>query len=298
MHLFRSKEDRLTMPTPLSAIGYIRVSTEMQNQEDQALKRQAEKIRQHCADRGIKLLSLYDDTCSAVDAYSVERRPALADSIRWAAEVDACLMVPEPTRLFRNVAVASRWLKSINVPVYSVQDARILSHQELLEAVRAGQQVAKATSDGTVKGLQMKRASGAKLGSKADHTVANKASAKARKQRSDAIVDTIAHILLENEAYRDLSNRALADLLNRRKILTGWQRPWTGVGLKRHRKKAEERIEEWAELEQDDLPVAPPPQVAQSNAAPAVDVAAATTGEDAIDEDERQMRALSTYGMF
>lgn len=298
MHLFRSKEDRLTMPTPLSAIGYIRVSTEMQNQEDQALKRQAEKIRQHCADRGIKLLSLHDDTCSAVDAYSVERRPALADAIRWAAEVDACLMVPEPTRLFRNVAVASRWLKSINVPVYSVQDARILSHQELLEAVRAGQQVAKATSDGTVKGLQMKRASGAKLGSKADHTVANKASAKARKQRSDGIVDAIARVLLEDAAYRDLSNRALADLLNRRKILTGWQRPWTGDSLKRHRRMADERIEEWSELEQDDLPVAPPPQVAQSNAASAVDVAAATTGEDAIDEDERQMRALPTYGMF
>jgi hypothetical protein len=36
--------------------------------------------------------------------------------------------------------------------------------------------------------------------------------------------------------------------LNRRKILTGWQRPWTGDGLKRHRKYAEERIEEWAEI--------------------------------------------------
>ena len=298
MHLFRSKEDRLTMPTPLSAIGYIRVSTEMQNQEDQALERQAERIRQHCAERGIRLISTYEDTCSAVGAYSVERRPALVEAVRWATEVGACLMVPEPTRLFRNVAVASRWLKSINVPVYSVEDGRILTHPELLEAIRDGQDIAKATSEGTVKGLKMKRASDTKLGSKANLTAANQASSRARRQRSDGIVDAIARVLLEDEAYRDLSNRALADLLTRRTILTGWQRAWTGDGLKRHRKMADERIEEWSELEQDDLPVAPPPEVAPSNAASAVEVAAATTGEDAIDEDERQMRALSTYGMF
>ncbi|MDF2141731.1 recombinase family protein [Paenirhodobacter sp. CAU 1674] len=279
------------MTTPATAIGYIRVSTEKQNEEDRALEKQADTIRRHCAERGIKLIGISEDICSAVGAHSLERRPSLSEATRWAAREGACLMVPEPTRLFRNVIVAERWLKSHDVAVYSVREGRILAHSEILNAVRSGQQVADATREGTVIALAKSREGGAVLGSKADRSAANKASAVARRLRSDEIVDLIAHVLLEDEAYRDLSHRALADLLNRRNILTGWQRLWTGDGLKRHRKLAEQRIEEWAEMERDDLPIEPVPLVVLKD-----DPVPAPISD--LDEDEKEMRSNPQFGIF
>ena len=38
---------------PTNAIGYIRLSTKMQADGDHALKRQAEKLRQCCQERGL-----------------------------------------------------------------------------------------------------------------------------------------------------------------------------------------------------------------------------------------------------
>ena len=108
-----------------------------------------------------------------------------------------------------------------------------------LDAVSVGEQMAQASSEGTIKALEKKRASGVKLGSKSDRTAANAASKRARAQRSDSVVDAIARVILEDLAYRDLSHRAFADLLNRRNLLTGWSRPWTAAGVKRQRKEAE-----------------------------------------------------------
>lgn len=277
------------MPIPLRAVGYIRVSTHMQNEGDHALERQADKIRRCCAKNGIRLLCIYDDTCSAVDDFSMERRPSLKEAMAWAERESACLIVPEPTRLFRNVQVAEHWLRTLSVPVFSVRDDRVLSRSEILEAIAVGAQVARMSSEGTVTALQQKRAVGVKLGSKADRTAANAASRQARAQRSDSIIDAIARVMLEDPAYRDLSHRAFADLLNRRGILTGWSRAWTAVGVKRQRKEAEERIREWEELERDDVPGEPLADVLL-RAAPSPAVAP--------EDEEQRMKALPTFGMF
>lgn len=277
------------MTTPSLAIGYIRVSTEMQNEGDHALERQAEKIRRWCAERGMKLGPIYDDISSATDAYSVERRAPLREAIRWAIREDACLVVTEPTRLFRNVEVAEKWLQTVPVPIFSVRDDRVLSRSELLDAIQVGEDVAKSSSVGTKTALEKKRAAGAQLGSKADRTAANRASKLARAQRSESTVNTIARILVEDHAYRDLSHQAFADLLNRRNIFTGWGRRWTEAGVKRQRKLAEKRVEEWAELDADDAPgeIIQPPSP-QETASPV---------SDPTDHD-RQMESLPTFGMF
>ncbi|HRK67046.1 MAG TPA: recombinase family protein [Hyphomonas sp.] len=278
------------MTTPTTAVGYIRVSTERQNEGDHALERQAEKIRRYCADRGIRLLCICDDTCSAMGNFSIERRPGLNDALRWAVREGACLIVPEATRLFRNVAVAERWLQSVTVPILSIQDNKMLSRSEVLDAVAVGQRVGKATGLGTVKALDEIKMSGVKLGSKADRKAANAASKRARAQRSDSIVDAIARVMLEDQAYRDLSHRAFADLLNRRNILTGWSRPWTSVGVRRQREEAEMRILEWEELERDDVPGEPLPPTIPFQPAPPPVVEP--------ENDEQKMKALPIFGMF
>ena len=289
MHLFTPKDHTIHMTTPSTAIGYIRVSTDMQNEGDYALERQAEKIRRSCAERGITLTTIYEDTASAVDAFSLERRPSLTEATARAARENACLIVPEPTRLFRNVEVAESWLDSHDVPVFSVRDNMILTRSQILEAVEAGAKVAQATSDGTVDALNKKRAADVTLGSKADRTAANAASKRARAQGSSRVVDTIARVLLEDQAYRDLSHRALADLLNRRRILTGWKRPWTADGIKRQRKLAEARIQEWIDIEDEDVSAEYlATEVEKPEPAPVLEP----------QTDEEIMKALPNYGKF
>lgn len=289
MHLFTPEDTTTIMTNPTKAVGYIRVSTRSQNVEDIALKRQAEKLRGFCEANPMQLLGTYEDEASAADTFSVDHRPGLRDAAERAAREGACLMVPEPTRLFRNAEVAEDWLDTISTPIFSVREGRVLSRQELLDAIGAGQAVAQATRDGTVKALAAKKSAGVILGSKADRSAANAASRKARVQRSDSVVSAIAHVLLEDAAYQDLSHRALADLLNRRRIATGWDRAWTPAGVRRQRKLAEARIREWADIEQDDGVHEPFPEVVATEE---------PLPEPACEDDDQTLKSLPTFGMF
>lgn len=266
---------------PSQAIGYIRVSTEMQAEGDQALERQAETIRRFAQENGLALLSIYEDIGSAYDAHTLSRRPGLGDATRRAAQEGACLLVCEPTRLFRNVEVAEKWLHDCQVPVVSVQEGRALGDQQLLDAVRQGQRTAERIQAGTSDALARKRKRGKALGSSGDKAAANRASAKVRASRSDQLVTTIAHVLLEDPAYLALSHKALADLLNRRGVLTGWERPWTAIGVRGPRYKAEKRIVEWDELDHED---------------DATDHSVEL--KDDVPENECAMRNLPHFGMF
>lgn len=266
---------------PSQAIGYIRVSTEMQAAGDQALERQAETIRRFAQDNGLALLAIYEDVGSAYDTHTLSRRPGLQDATQRVAREGACLLVCEPTRLFRNVEAAEKWLQDCPAPVVSVREGRSLEAQQLLNAVRQGQQTAERIQAGTSDALAKRRERGKVLGSSGDKAAANRASVKARAVRSDQLVTTIAHILLEDQAYRALSHKALADLLNRRGVLTGWERPWTAVGIRRHRYEAEKRIVEWEELDREDDALDP-------GVKPLED----------LPEDERKMREHPNFGMF
>ena len=281
------------MTLPSNAIGYIRVSTKMQNVEDQALERQAEKIRRFCLERNIKSSAIYEDIESGVDPFSSDRRSGLRDATVRAVRENCPLIVTEPTRLFRNVELAKRWLVSSKVSIFSVDEQKILSEAEFLAAVAAGAQVAKAISDGTVNALDQKRAAGVKLGSPADRRAATAASKRVRAQRSDGIVDILALVLREDSAYRDLSHRAFADLLNRRNILTGWGRAWTAVGVKRQHWLAEQRVQEWQNLESEMIA----DEVQQPSSVKTKPIGAVIPASPPLEEED-DMKNLPTFGMF
>ncbi len=297
------------MRTLTTAVGYIRVSTEKQNEGDHALERQAEKIRQWCAAHRLRLIGIYDDTSSATQDLSAERRPGLRDAMASASRENACLIVPETTRLFRNVSAASKWLDSHSVPVVSVDHDAVLDKQQILTTVESGEVFAQATRDGTAKALAEKRTAGVKLGSKADRSAAVVASAKSRALRSDRIVDDIASVLTEKLAFRNLNNQGLADLLNDRGILTGANNPWTRDTIKRHRVRAEKRIQEWeADVEDDDAsvvelskqPIAPglaSSPFASTTPTPSLAPDTAPVVEPEDDEDA-EMKGNPLFGMF
>lgn len=266
---------------PFKAIGYIRVSTDRQNDGDQALERQADIVRRFAREKGMDLVSIYEDVGSAYDIHTLNRRPGLQDATRRAVRENACLIVPEPTRLFRNEQVAQKWLQDSPVPVGSVRDGGLLKEMQLLDAIRRGEEVARHIQAATSDALGQQRGLGKALGSNVDKAAATKASAKARASRSDLLVSEIAHVLLEDPAYRSLPHRAFADLLNRRGILTGWQRPWTEAGVRRQRYLAEELIAEREQIEKG-----------EHEAGPVLEP------QDEIPEDDHEMRTLKHYGMF
>lgn len=112
-------------------------------------------------------------------------------------------------------------MQTHSIPIFSVHHDGVLSEPEVLAAITVGAEVARLTREGTVKALQEKRTANTGAGSKTDLMSANIASKRARKQRSDATVEAIARVLLQDPAYLDLSHRTFADLLNRHGILTG-----------------------------------------------------------------------------
>lgn len=134
---------------------------------------------------------------------------------------------------------------------------------------------------------------------------ANEASVKSRRAKSDEVTEAIAAVLLSDPAYRDLSHRALADLLNRRDIRTGWGREWTEAGLRRQRVAAEKLIREREALEaeldaeeqemggrmssSDEAHVATDDAAYPDREKPAVGTA---------DDEEAQLKDLPGFGMF
>lgn len=283
-----------------NAVGYIRTSTEKQNEGDYALRRQAERIRESCAKAGLDLVSIYEDVCSAVDPYSLVRRSGLQDATSRAVQENAVLVVPNATRLFRNVEAARQWLKTVDWPVFSVRDNRIMSRQELLDAIAKGEQNAKKLRRATSEALVQKRSQGAKLGSPGNKAAATKASARSRHLRSDETVDEMVRIMLEEPAFCELPHHAFADLLNRKGILSGQNRPWTAAGVKRQRNLAKKRIDEQAELE-----AALDAEEANTKSAD-VDVVQASfpsktlpvNPEPVEDDDDVGMKSSPFFGMF
>ncbi len=251
----------MTNPTdntiPSTVFGYIRVSTERQDAEADGLERQAERIRQFCTERGLKLGGIYEDVGSAVADGNSSARLGLGDAIKLAHSAGAGLLVTDLTRIDRNLLSISKSLGALGMPLVSIRDGGVVSYPSVLEKVRRGGESAKNISEGTKRALGELKSSGVSLGSNGDKSAAAMASAIVRGQRAEEIVFQIADIMSEDAAFVDLSVPALAKLLNRRGIRTGWGREWTPASAKRSRKAALEVMKMRLGGEDEADPLAP-----------------------------------------
>ena len=158
--------------------------------------------------------------------------------------------------------------------------------------------MAKNISTGTSEALAQKKSEGVVFSTNATRSKAAKASAKSRSQKSARITYDVARILLSDPAYRTLSHKALADLLNRHRILTGWNLPWTQNSVRGARKKAEAYISEQAEIdasEDDGLVMAN--EVASVSLDTAVQPQVESVVEAPVDE-YAEMKKNPIFGMF
>lgn len=233
------------------AVGYIRVSTEKQESEGNGLNNQAQRIREACESLGYNLLSILEDTESVTSAQDLSARPGLSDALSLARSERAILVVSDGTRLFRNSRAYEDFRMQYSGEIYSVREGKFLDRDELAAIVAAGEVAARNIHDGTRTALEQKKTSGQRLGSPHGLSAANKASALARKAKSDELAGQIAAVIKGDPAYKDLSNGAFADLLNRRGILTNQRKHWSEAGVRRLRKRAMEMIEEERQLEEE-----------------------------------------------
>ncbi|MDZ7909056.1 MAG: recombinase family protein [Gemmobacter sp.] len=295
-------------------MGYIRLSTEKQAADDQNFEKQAQRIRKACERRGLTLLTICEDEASGADPLGSVRREGLIDAVSRARYERAVLVIPEPTRLFRNVEAARDFLAQLDVPVFSVREGRFLKAPALLRAIARGEAAVHAIRQGTVEALARKKAEGIEFSNAEVRKKAAKISAKVRTQKSDSIALRVASVLQSDPAYRDLSNRALADLLNRQRILTGWRRPWTQNSVRDMRKKAMELIEMMDEVDnmEDDLDIVldqateavsadivPVSLLDSAGKDEALPVTSAENSDHAEEDDEMaQLRKLPGFGVF
>lgn len=237
---------------PTRAVGYTRVSTEKQAANARDRDSQTESIIKACARRGMTLLGIYHDVLSGADPQGALRREDLQAAVKRARAERAILVINEPTRLFRNVAAAEEFLKTLDVPVFSVRDGRFMKKRALLNAIARGEAVVQNIRTGTSEALARKKSEGVVFSDQPGRVKAAQVSAKARTERANRLVLDIVRVLKTHPSARGLSHQALADLLNEQNILTGRKKRWTRDGVRRPRQAAQAVLTEWEEIENDD----------------------------------------------
>lgn len=225
------------------AVGYARVSSKKQQEEVDALAVQEAKIRDAATSSGYVLDNIYSEVGSAVAEDSIESREKFRAAVQEAVARDAVLIVVDPTRLFRNVRAAQKFLSETKIRVFSVAGGRLLSKATLLAAVKAGEVAARNIQQGTVQALsQGKRepyahpADAGRLGKKASQPV--------QSSKKDERTRRYVEIFLDNPAVRTMTYNELASYLNEQGVKSAHGKDWNKGTVRKMRKNVMPLVEE------------------------------------------------------
>lgn len=284
------------------AVGYIRVSTNLQLERDNSIERQAARIREACSAHGWGVLRIYEDVASAVGKGTASQRHGLRDALDEAKREGAVVVVTEPTRLFRNKSEGLKTIQDSGIEVFSVKDDRFLTCKDLGIAFKAGEEFAEDLREGA-----SRAATGRNMPTKHLPRAAAK-SARARAIKSEEVAEAIADAFERDPSLSALTHKALAEELNRLGIRSGWGLPWNAASVRDRRKRASEilQIRKVLEAENDAFsPEASPPVLFSR---PDMNNAAKTSASNApsadVEPDESETdrlnhyRNLPTFGMF
>lgn len=235
------------------AVGYIRVSTSKQETDTPSLDNQASRIREWAARHGYVLLGIYEDTASGRKEGSVARRPGLRQAITEANREEADIVMTTVSRLSRNPAdeiEIDRLLKG-KIITAAEPDRRTgaRSRRVIKRSVADAAAEADALSRRTSGAMQRLVAAGKHPDNLGSKRAAAYASSKVRRVNADIAIEDIARVLAESPAHRQLSTRALADLLNARGFRSGTGKLWSKDGLRRPRRAALRFLDEQAALD-------------------------------------------------
>jgi hypothetical protein len=226
------------------AIGYIRVSTEAQ-QDD--LEKQAERLRVKGAERQLAVVEIYDDVGSGRGSDGLKRRPGLRTAVHRAAAGGFPLVVTDIERIARDPETVRQIVKDMGVEVYTLDGDLRWAVQE--PHSQRGREFGDRVQAGTRNALAARKRSGRSLGNTTNRLEAARSGAKANAIRAELVVRDIADVLRRVDPGRLLRLREVVDLLNLRGVLTGRGLPWTLRAAEVPVRRAREQLELEGEIE-------------------------------------------------
>lgn len=243
-----------------NVVGYIRVSTQRQADLGGSLDEQAYVVRGYCSERGLKLLTLEEDDCSAAGPQGHLFRPGLRKAIRIAKEKKASLLVPSADRLGRHPAVLSEIFDS-NIPIISIAERRQVGRRSLERLLRRAELDRDDIASRAREGMARAKKRGVKLGNPKNLEVAQRNGAISNALRADQKVQDLADFIERTPGWESMTLREKVDLLNRSGLHNpvsekrSERRPWTLGSLRKPLKRAEAELDFRKEIEKEPVDI-------------------------------------------
>ena len=223
------------------AIGYIRVSTEMQANEGHGLDRQLGKMKNWCEVNGYRMTSIYQDVASAVGDQNLRQRPEFEQAVCDARAAGIPLIVSDVSRVSRDLSTLERLVIDKGLQVISVVDDGEVPVGVLRERVTKASENARRIAEGTCDALsrvvRVKRPE-----TRLARQRAAQESAKVRVSGKFKVLDQVVDFLEANPEVIDKPSRVIADRLNDAGILTNWNNLWTDNAVRSKMKDIREEL--------------------------------------------------------
>ena len=235
-----------------NVIGYIRVSTRRQAEENESLDEQAYSVREFCEEKNLKLISIEEDDCTAGGARAHLNRPGLSTALRLAKETKAGLVVPRVDRLARHPAILDEIFES-EISVWSVTEGRRVGRKHLVQQIKKAQIQWAGIKRHSLFGACQSKRSGKKLGNRKNLASAQRKGAISNVMRSDCKIRELADFISKATDWNKLTLRKKVNLLNECGPLNlisearNERRPWTPGSLRKPLKRAEEILKSEAQ---------------------------------------------------
>lgn len=170
----------MTYTPSLPCLAFIRVSTQRQQDDEQALDNQAARLRDPGAGIPYKPVMIYEEIASARGARSLESREDLQQAWREAHQQGVPLMVTSASRLSRHRKSFEQKLRDMPIDVIVLDEGGLVSHDRLLELISEAEANGDKIAEGTSRYVNGRIAAGKSHGSVGTQSKAGKKSGEIR----------------------------------------------------------------------------------------------------------------------
>lgn len=237
------------LPHPRPCIAYVRVSTERQQEEDQALDRQSALLRDAMGNTPYQPAFIYADIGSARGEGNIEAREEFLQAWQEAHRSKRPLMVVSASRLSRHLESFQRLMDKMPVEVVVLDQGGVVSREDLFRLVQEAEKNGDRIVEGTARYVASRIAAGKPHGSKKSQVKAGKASGAARAQARDEKIEQLIDILDTHPDLLAAREPVVRKWLNDAGILAPRGRPWTYDALAKKLSAARQELLERRQMQ-------------------------------------------------
>ena len=213
------------------AIAYIRVSTDQQGKSGLGLEGQRQTIEAFCKLNGFSILADFEEVETGKGSDALERRPQLAEALKYAKRAGAPVVVAKLDRLSRNVHFISG-LMAHQVPFIVAELGPDVDPFMLHIYAALAEKERLLISQRTKAALQAAKARGQRLGNRTNLKEAQRKGVARNQAKAQEFAETVMPIIeqIQQTGIKTLSEIATA--LNNRGITTARGGSWHPTTIK------------------------------------------------------------------